>query len=317
MEELDLKELISIFLERKLLIILVVIIFSLIGAIYTFNFITPIYRSSTSVILTQTGLYNSSGESAAITQSDITLNAKLVDNYKKIAESRVVTRKVIENLGISATIDEIKASTVVSTSTENEVIQITVSNTDPELACDIANETAKVLIEKALEFYKVDNANILDEAIVSQVPANVNLFKNIAIFAFIGGILVSGYILLINMLDTTVKTDLDIERATNLPVLGSIIMTGDSTKRKKASEQSGKRTRTSLDISFDHAPIKPFQEYDNLNKEDADDSTSRVNYESKVGEEKKDNRNYTNSKSNSNSTRNRNRYNNNRKGNKR
>ena len=49
MEELDLKELISMFLEKKLLIILVVIIFALMGAIYTLKFVTTIYQSTTRV----------------------------------------------------------------------------------------------------------------------------------------------------------------------------------------------------------------------------------------------------------------------------
>ena len=109
MEEIDLKELISMFFEKKLLIILVVIIFALIGAIYTLKFVTPIYKSSTSLILAQTNLNGQSGETdTSITSSDITLNANLVDNYKEIAESRIVARKVIENLGLSSSIEEIQ-----------------------------------------------------------------------------------------------------------------------------------------------------------------------------------------------------------------
>ena len=63
-------------------------------------------------------------------------------------------------------------------------------------------------------------------------PSNINLTKNIVIFAFVGGILIAGYILLINMLDTTVKTDTDIEKALDIPVLASIVLTDDATKKK-------------------------------------------------------------------------------------
>lgn len=294
MEELDLKELISMFLEKKLLIILVVIIFALMGAIYTLKFITPIYKSTTSLLLTQTTLGPQTGETTGITQSDLTLNSKLVGNYKKIAVSDSVASTVIKNLGLSLSIDEIHKSTVVTTSDENEGIEITVSSTDPELACKIANETAKVLIERARSYYQIDNADILDEAVVSLEPSNINLFKNIVIFAFVGGILVSGYILLINMLDTTLKTDLDIEKAVGLPVLASIVLTEDTTKKKK-SKSSAKRGRPVSDLSFDNNTIKSLQQdYSNKNygiEKNHTDDISMYSYTNDINQEKDDDEN--------------------------
>ncbi len=325
MEELDLKELISMFLEKKLLIILVVIIFALIGAIYTLKFVTPIYQSSTSLILAQTNLNGQNGETNSITSSDITLNANLVDNYKEIAESRIVAAKVIQNLGLSESIETIQENTNVSTSSDTEVLKITVSNEDPELACRIANEIATVFTEQALEIYKVNNVNVLDEAVVSLNPSNVNLFKNIIIFAFVGGVLVAGYILLINMLDTTVKTDLDIERTVHLPVLASIVLTED-TPKKKSSKTYGKRSRSSLDIDFNPVTSKTLQDFSNVVKEEnADDNISMFSYmhkEDEIEKEEKNNKKYNNnnnrnssnnSKSGSNSRKKKN-SNNNRKG---
>lgn len=259
MEELDLKELIAMFLEKKVLIILVVIVFALMGAVYTLKLITPIYRSSTTLILAQTTLNRAEGELSSITQGDITLNANLVDNYKKIAECRRVAAKVIENLGLSDSIETIQSNTTVSTSSDTEVIEITVSNPDPELACKIANELAIVFTEEAQEIYKVNNVNILDEAVVSLKPSNVNLFKNVVLFAMVGGVIVAVYILLINMLDTTVKTDIDIEKAIGLPVLASIVLTEDAPKKKKA-KSSGKRSRSTMNMELDRLAVRAMQQ---------------------------------------------------------
>ena len=104
MEELDLKELISMFLEKKLLIILVVSIFALMGAIYTLKFVTPIYQSTTSLVLAQIGGDNSE-ESNSITSSDIALNTNLIDNYRVIAKSKSVAQEVIDNLNLDTTVD--------------------------------------------------------------------------------------------------------------------------------------------------------------------------------------------------------------------
>ncbi len=281
MEELDLKELIAMFLEKKLLIILVVIIFALIGAIYTLNFITPIYKSSTTLILAQAGLNALKGETNSITASDISLNANLVKNYKEIAESRIVAKRVIENLGLEESIEMIQANTVVSTSSDTEVLKITVSNVDPELACKIANEIAKVFTERALEIYKVDNVNVLDEAVVSLKPSNINLVKNIIVFAFSGGILVIGYILLVNMLDTTVKTDIDIERALKLPVLASITLTDDTPKKKKSKNSRKKSSRASaFDTDFEAKILGSSQDPSNVSRENTttDESISMFSY---------------------------------------
>lgn len=235
MEEIDLKELISMFLEKKFLIILIVLLAAIIGAVYTLKIIVPEYQSSTSLVLVQIAGENSLDASNSITANDLALNSNLVDNYREIAKSKTVTSKVMENLNLDMTLPQLQSSINVTSITDTELIKITVTNTDPELACKIANEVAKIFIEKTDEIYKINNVHVLDEAEPSYEPSNIHLVKNIVIFAFIGFVLVSAYILLINMLDTTVKTDIDIEKALKVPVLASIVLTDDSNKKKAKS----------------------------------------------------------------------------------
>lgn len=236
MEELDLKELISIFMKHKVLIIMVVVIFALAGAIYTLKFITPLYTSETTLVLAQAGVENNlpttTTGSSSITSSDVALNSKLVDSYIEIATSHdKVLSKVIENLNLDISIAKLESIIKVTQKTDTNVIRIIVEHTDPELSCKIANELARSFVEAVEEIYKLNNLSVLDQAKIPQNPSNIHFAKNVVIFAFIGGILVSGYILLINMLDTTVKSDIDIERTVNLPVLASIVLTNDNIKK--------------------------------------------------------------------------------------
>ncbi len=53
MEELDLKELFNIFWERKLEIVVILLISIVIGAVYSFLIVEPKYTSYTTVLLTQ------------------------------------------------------------------------------------------------------------------------------------------------------------------------------------------------------------------------------------------------------------------------
>lgn len=274
MEELDLKELISMFLEKKILIVLIVIIFALLGAIYTLKFVTPLYQSQTSLVLVQTGLEGSLEQTNSITDRDIALNSKLVDNYREIAKSKSVVSKVIKNLNLDANYETIKNCITISSANETEVIKIAVSNSDPELACKIANEVANVFVERAYELYRVHNVKILDPAEVVSAPYNVHVAKNIVVFAFVGFALISGYILLINMLDTTVKTDTDIERALGIPVLASIVLTEESPKKKTSS---GKRIR--FEYEHEHIQTQKIAHEDNPKKASLeDDNVSMFSY---------------------------------------
>lgn len=236
MEEIDLKELIGMFLEKKFLIIFVTILFAILGAVYTTNFITPLYESSTSLVLVQTGAEKTADStivmSESITTTDITLNSKLVDAYAVVAKSKRVANKVLENLKLNMTVDELRQSITISSASDTQNLKVSVKHVNAEEACKIANEVAEVFIEEVIDIYKVENLYILDPAEVNNTPCNINLTKNIVIFAFVGAILVAGYILLINMLDTTVKTDTDIEKSIGVPVLASIVFTDENVKKK-------------------------------------------------------------------------------------
>ena len=51
MEELDLKELFSIFLEKKLHVLLIIMVLILVGYVYSFILLEPEYQSKTSILL--------------------------------------------------------------------------------------------------------------------------------------------------------------------------------------------------------------------------------------------------------------------------
>ena len=93
MEELDLKELLMLFWNKKVKILLIVAIFMAIGIIYTIGFVTPVYTSSTSLVLATSN--SSQQSSGTITTTDLTLNSNLVSTYRELVTSTSVVRQVI------------------------------------------------------------------------------------------------------------------------------------------------------------------------------------------------------------------------------
>ncbi len=223
MEELDLKELFNIFWQRKLEIVTIILIFVIIGAVYTYAILQPKYTSYTTLLLTQVNGNNETGNDTSITQTDLTLNSKLISTYSEIIKRDAVLREVIDDLNIkNLTEDSLRRSIKVSSISDTEIIKIEVTNENPNYAQMIANKIAEVFSEKITDIYKINNVYVLDKAMVSENPSNINHLKDIVIFAFIGVVIACGYALLANMLDNTVKTEADIEKLTGLTVLATI-----------------------------------------------------------------------------------------------
>ena len=223
MEELDLKELFNLFWNKKLHIILKVLIFIVLGVIYTVGFTTPMYTSSTTLLLAGTEKQEGQAQTTnSITATDITINSNLVSTYSELVKSKNVLSQVISNLGIDINEDELRKNISVTAVKDTELIEIAVTTQNPEYAPRIANETAKVFIQKVAEFYNINNVHIVDEAELSQEPSNINHQKDIIIFAFIGLVVAVVYVLVANMLDTTIKTAEEIEKYFKVPVLASV-----------------------------------------------------------------------------------------------
>lgn len=237
MEELDLKELFELFWSKKLTIILLVILFAIIGAVYSIFFVTPKYKSSTTLVLTKTESNNETSATSqtapttststeatdSITTTDITINSKLVATYSELIKSKAILREVLSNLGIKElSEDNVRKNVTVSALKDTEVIEITVANENATYAAKIANGIAEAFTKQVAEIYNINNVHVVDKAEVAEGPYNINHKKDVAIFALIGLVVAAGYVLLVNMLDTTVKSAEDIEKNIGLPVLATI-----------------------------------------------------------------------------------------------
>ena len=243
MEELDLKELFEIFWHKKAQIILIILIFIVIGVIYTVGFTTPMYSSSTTLVLVGTESENPTENQTTdtITTTDLTINSKLVATYSELVKSKNILGQVISNLGINIDENTLRQNIEVTAVEDTELIEITVLDENPTYAAKIVNEIANVFKEKiAGEIYKINNVYIVDQGEVASTPSNINHAKDIVIFAFIGVVVAVMYVLIANMLDTTVKTQEDIEKSIKIPVLASIPMY-DMEMEKLKKRKGGKR----------------------------------------------------------------------------
>lgn len=234
MEELDLKELFLMFWNKRYLILLITLIAMFVGVVYSYFLVVPEYKSYTTLVLAQSSSNTGNSAVVTITQADLTLNSKLVSTYSELIKSKTIVRQVVDFLN-NDSIDEIKLKKEISVQAvkDTELIEITVKDKDPNLAAQIANKIAEAFSEKVVEIYNISNVYILDRAEANEIPCNINHKKTIAIFTFMGIVISAGVVFLYSILDTTIKSEQDIENTTGLLILSSIPNYDIENKRKK------------------------------------------------------------------------------------
>ena len=219
MEELDLKKLFTMFWTRKIQIIVIVIVFALVGAIYTLGFTMPVYSARTTLLLATQQV---STENSGTMNTDVTLNTKLVSTYSELIKSNDVLREVKQNLHSDVSENQMKKNIKVSSVKDTSIIEITVLNESASVAADIANEIANVFSDKVKDYYKIDNVHVVDKAEPSNSPSNINHRRDILIFTLIGIVISVLYVLLSNLFDTTISVQDDFEKEYGVTVLAEI-----------------------------------------------------------------------------------------------
>ena len=120
---------------------------------------------------------------------------------------------------------------------DSEILDISVLSDEPEKAAKIANEVAKVFSQEVTERFNIKNISIVDAAVPDYTPSNINHSRDILIAAFIGIVVAVVYALLANMLDTTIKTQEDIEKHVKLTVLAEIPLYESDMPNKKGGRK--------------------------------------------------------------------------------
>lgn len=224
MEEINIKDLFEFFVSKLRIILLVIFVVVLIGAVYSLFFQEPSYSSTTRLVLTGTASSvgtNQTVDGVQITQNDLNLNSKLVATYREIIKSKTVLKDVINTLDLDYTVGSLENKITVSTVEDTEMISITVKTTKATETASIANELAAKFSDQIKEIYNIENISVIDKAEVPTEPDNINITKQLVIYALIGLVIASAIVFAMFYFDTTLKDASQLEKA-GFTVLTSI-----------------------------------------------------------------------------------------------
>ncbi|MFD3446626.1 YveK family protein [Microbacteriaceae bacterium 4G12] len=216
-ETISLKEVAIVLRKRLSMILSITFLAALISAIVSFYFMTPIYSTSTQILVNQ-----KKAENTAVQFNEVQTSVQLVNTYSVIIKSPAILEKVKENMNLDMSVQQLNSKINVASEKNSQVFSLTVQDSDPGRARDIANTTAKVFKDEIAKIMSVDNVTIISQADIAKSPVKPRPALNIAIAIVVGLMVSVGISFLIEYLDNTLKKEEDIEAYLGLPVLGAI-----------------------------------------------------------------------------------------------
>lgn len=167
-------------------------------------------------------------------------------DYSILATSRSVLEEVIEDLGLNMNHHQLRGSITITNPEGTHIMEVTARSSDPETAKKIADTMAVVSAQYIKEKMEVAPPKIIEEAEVPSSPVSPSMNKNVMMGALAGFALAAAIVILFAIMNDSIKTEDDIERALGIPTLAVIPDRKDyiddhgGSKKKK-----GKRRRQS------------------------------------------------------------------------
>lgn len=216
MTEISIKDIFRILLRKWWVIFICIVIFGAAAYIWTNYYVVPMYNASTTLYV------GKNTDQIGIETTDLYLGSNLILDYREIAKSKLVAYEVIDELGLRMSAGALAGRISVNQRDATRVIQISITDSNPQMAMDIANTVAEVFRRKVIEIMQVENVQVIDKAELPIFPVSPNKQLNYMIGIILGLAIGVGVIFLIEFLDDTVKTPEDVEKYTGLTVIGTI-----------------------------------------------------------------------------------------------
>lgn len=223
--EIDLVELFFGVLSKIHYIIIVALIGAIIMGMNASKAI-PMYSATSK-------LYIVGNQGTALNVSDLQMGSMLTMDYEEVFRTWEVHEMVRSQLGLNYSYGQMQGMLSISNPEDTRVLLITVRNPDAQLAADLANAYATAAKTFILQTMDSEEPNVFSVALVPSVASRVSKATEAAKGFLIGGVLMTGLIVLFFILDDRPRTPEHIQKAADIPTL-AIIPAVSKEEMKKA-----------------------------------------------------------------------------------
>lgn len=216
--EISLQEIIMVLWHKAWLILLCLIIGGVTAFCVSRFFIAPTYSSKISMYVNN----NKNRVESDLNINDLNVSQKLVSTYIEILKSDKVLNKTIDEMALPYSAEELRGMISAASVNGTEILEVKVTTKDPQEAADIANTLSEVAPPEIIRVVKAGDVQLIDEAVPNTQPVAPNTLINTLIGMLLGLVLSVLLVLVLEMLDISVKSAEDLRKRYDIPVLGSI-----------------------------------------------------------------------------------------------
>lgn len=211
--------------KRWKLIVATLVACTLVGVVYVATS-TKIYQATAQIFVSTAGA--DTATPAELAQGNTFTQAR-VQSYTSVADSPMVTEAVVEQLNLDRSAASLAAEITADAPLSKVLINLHVSDRDPEQAALLANAVAAQFstVVEALEQTASASASpvkltVTHPARVPSSPISPNVRLNIGLAVLIGLVLGLSFAFLREVLENTVKDPAELAEHSGLPVLGVV-----------------------------------------------------------------------------------------------
>ncbi|CEG33855.1 YveK family protein [Peribacillus simplex] len=217
-ETISINDIFKTLKKRWKLIMLLTLIAVLISGTISYFLLTPVYESSTQILVNQKKSENQ------LDSNQIQSNIDMINTYSVIIKSPAILEKVIDELDLKLSVEQLSGKITINSQENSQVFSLTVQDSNPTQAVEIANTVSSTFQKEIKDIMNVDNVSILAKAEIKENPTPVkpSPLLNIAIAVVVGLMAGIGLAFLLEYMDNTIRDEKDIETLLDLPLLGSI-----------------------------------------------------------------------------------------------
>jgi len=190
----------------KIIYVIIAGIIGVVGAfLYTTFFVTPMYESTSMIyVYTQT--------TSITSMADLQIGSQLTIDFQIVATTREVLEAAAADIGYEASYEKLVDCVTIENPDNSRILKITVENADPALAARLSNSIANQLRLRIADVMNTDKPSVVQTAVVPINPVSPSIKKNTVIGGAGLAFLVIAVIVVIHLLDDTIKGDEDVEK---------------------------------------------------------------------------------------------------------
>lgn len=250
--EIDLMELFYLIRARLWILVLTGILTAVAAGLISNFMLTPMYTSRAQLFVLSKSSNSVKDLASNLTNlTDLQLGSQLTQDYMVLVKSRPVVEQVNENLELNMTYEQLVSVISITNPTNTRILTLSVTYQDKILAKRIVDEFTNVSKSRIASIMNTEEPTVVEYGVVPSEPSSPNTKRNVIIGALVGVFLAAAVIIVLHLMDDTIKDAEDIEKYLDISTLGLIpIESGaakqtelDKKRRRKRIVRAGKGKR--------------------------------------------------------------------------